>query len=260
MTTFGWSFVEAAARLLARDEREAVLGDLVEASESIWQGLRGVLGLVFRREAVLWKNWRPWLAGFGVALPSSFLLMGVSLSVSWSYLTLRCPELLQKSSLTLGSGTIVLLCKALLLIGWSWTGGFVVGSVSRRTLWASTILSCSPCLFCLSRFRVESLSRFCLLLFLLPAIWGVHHGLRIPRMKLSSAILLAGAITVMMLPAWNSAGQHWWSPPRWTLDWALCWPAWYLVATARRAGSKPGLGNSDALWSGGGREQQTGMS
>src|SRR5690349_16082303 len=99
MTSVGWSLVEAAARLLARDEREGGLGDLVEASESTWQGLLGVLGLVFRREAVLWKSWRPWLAGFRVALPSSFLLMGVSLSVSWSYLTLRCPELLQKSSL-----------------------------------------------------------------------------------------------------------------------------------------------------------------
>jgi hypothetical protein len=260
MTSVGWSFVEAAARLLARAEREVVLGDLVEAGESTWQGLLGVVGLVFRQEAVLWKSWRPWLAGFGVALPSSFLLMGVSLSVSWSYLTLRCPELLQKSSLTLGSGTIVLLCKALLLIGWSWTGGFVVGSVSRRTLWASMVLCYSPCLFCLSRFRVESLSRFCLFLFLFPAIWGVHRGLRISRMKLSSALVLAAAITLMMLPSWNSAGQHWWSPPRWTLDWALCWPAWYLVATAWQARSKAGWGSSDGLWSGGHREQQTGMS
>jgi hypothetical protein len=260
MTGTGWSLVEAAARLLARDEREAVLGDLVEARESTWSGLFGVLGLVFRREAAQWKSWRPWLAGFGVALPSSFQLMGASVSVSWSYLTLRCPELLQKSSLTLGSGSLVLLCHALLLIGWSWTGGFVVGSLSRRTLWASTLLCYSPCLFCLSRFRVESLSRFCLLLFLLPAIWGVRQGLRISRMKLSSAILLAVAITVMMLPAWTSAGQHWWSPPRWTLNWALCWPAWYLVATAKRAGSRAGLIGSDGLWSRGHREQQTGMS
>jgi hypothetical protein len=40
MTSTGWSFVEAAARLLARDEREAVLGDLAEADESAWQGLK----------------------------------------------------------------------------------------------------------------------------------------------------------------------------------------------------------------------------
>src|SRR5580704_4831921 len=259
MASLNWSLVEVAARLLARDEREAVLGDLVESRETSWRGLCGVLGLVCRRETAQWKSWQPWLAAFGVAFPSSLLLMGVSLSVSWSYLTVRCPELLEKSSLTLGSGTLVLLCQALLLIGWSWTGGFVVGSLSRRTLWASTLLCYSPCLFCLSRFRVESLSRFCLLLFLVPAIWGVHQGLRISRMKLGWAIALATTITALMLPGWSSGAHHWWAPPRWTLDWALCWPAWYLVSTARRAGSMAGLGGSDGVWSGH-RGPQTGMS
>jgi hypothetical protein len=234
MTGASWSLVEMAARLLEREEREAVLGDLVEAGGSAWDGLFGVLGLAVRRQALLWKSWRPWLAGFGVALPSSFLLMGVSLSVSWSYLALRCPELLQKSSLTLGSGALVLLCKALLMIGWSWTGGFVVGSLSRRTLWASTLLCYSPCLFCLTRFRVESLSRFCLLLFLLPAIWGVRRGLQITRMKLGPALILALAVTLLMIPAWSTAGQHGWSPPRLSSNWALSWPAWYLVAKSRR--------------------------
>ena len=38
MTAISWSFVEAAARLLEGDEREAVLGDLRETGES---GLRG---------------------------------------------------------------------------------------------------------------------------------------------------------------------------------------------------------------------------
>src|SRR5260370_28185090 len=47
---------------------------------------------------------------------------------------------------------------------------FVVGSMSRRTLWASAALCCSPCLFCLARFRIGSLSRLCLLLFLPRAI------------------------------------------------------------------------------------------
>ena len=41
MTSTGWSFVEVAARLLARDEREAVLGDLLEADENALQGLFG---------------------------------------------------------------------------------------------------------------------------------------------------------------------------------------------------------------------------
>jgi hypothetical protein len=234
MSSLQWSLVEVASRLLEGDEREAVLGDLVESEERAWKGLFGVMGLVVRRQALLWKSWRPWLAGFALALPSSFLLMGASLSVSWSYQRLLCPELLKAASLTKGSGLLALLCQALLLIGWSWTGGYVVGAASRRTLWASALLCYSPCLFCLSRFQVQSLSRFCLLLFLVPAIWGVRHGLRSSRLRLDAAIVLALAITALTVVASGSNGQHLWSAPRLNLDWALSLPAWYLVATSRR--------------------------
>lgn len=234
MSSLPWSLVEVASRLLERDEREAVLGDLAEAQESAWNGLFGVMELVVRRQALLWRSWRPWLAGFAVALPSSFLLMGASLSVSWSYQRLLCPELLKAASLTKGSGLLVLLCQAVLLIGWSWTGGYVVGAASRRTLWASALLCYSPCLFCVSRFRVESLSRFCLLLFLVPAIWGVRQGLRSSRMRLDAALVLALAVTALTLVASGSDGQHSWGVLRLDLDWALSLPAWYLVATSRR--------------------------
>lgn len=235
MTGIGWSLVGVVSRLLEREEREAVLGDVLEAGESAWQGLLGVLGLVIRRQAALWKNWQPWLAAFGVAFPGSQLLMGVSLSVSWNYQQLLCPRLLAEGSLTTRTGFLLLMCQSFLLVGWSWTGGFLVGSVSRRTLWASTLLCYASCLFCLTRFRVESLSRFCLLLFLLPAIWGVAQGLRISTIKLSSAMILAVALTVLMIPAWRSPSLHWWSPPPLSLNWVLIWPAWYLVATARRS-------------------------
>ncbi len=234
MSSLQWSLVEVASRLLEREDREAVLGDLAEAQENAWNGLFGVMGLVVRRQALLWKSWRPWMAGFAVALPSSFLLMGASLSVSWSYQRLLCPELLKAASLTKGSGLLVLLCQVVLLIGWSWTGGYVVGAASRRTLWASALLCYSPCLFCLSRFRVESLSRYCLLLFLVPAIWGVRQGLRSSRMRLHTALVLALAVTALTFVASGSDGQHLWSAPRLNLDWALSLPAWFLVATSRR--------------------------
>jgi len=67
MTSGGWPLVEVAARLLEGDERNAVLGDLQEASETAWYGLFGVLGLVFRRHAQLWKSWRPWYVSIGRA-------------------------------------------------------------------------------------------------------------------------------------------------------------------------------------------------
>jgi hypothetical protein len=125
-------------------------------------------------------------------------------------------------------GFALFLCNVLLLAAWSWTGGFVVGSVSRRTVWVSAALSFAPCVFCLERFRVESLSRLCLLLFLPAALWGVRRGLQIARIKRSSAIALAVAVTALTIPMWNSSGA-------WIPNWALSWPAWYLVATARRA-------------------------
>jgi hypothetical protein len=221
MTGMVWSLVDVFSRLLEREEREAVRGDLAEAGESAWQALWDVLGLVIRRQALLWKNWRPWLAAFGLALPGSFLLMGFSLSVSSAYQRIFDPKI------TVGAGFWLLACNILLLIAWAWTGGFVVGSVSRRTVWVSAALSFAPCLFCFTRFRVESLSRFCLLLFLLPAIWGVHRGLRIAQIRLSAAIVLALGVTILTIPAWSSKGP-------WIPNWALSWPAWYLVATARR--------------------------
>lgn len=176
MTSFGWSSIEVAARLLRLDEREAILGDLLEADVSIWQGLIEVAGLLIRRQAAHWKRWQPWLAAFGLALPGSLLLMGASISVSSTYQRLLGHRIVSGSLLTVHDGLLQLMCLVFLLIAWSWTGGFVVGSLSRRTLWVSAFLSLLPTMFCFIRFRVESMSRLCLLLFLLPAILGVLTG------------------------------------------------------------------------------------
>lgn len=215
------------AQLLRPEEREVVQGDLLESGEGAWRSLLAVLGLVIRREAALWTNWRPWLAAFGLALPSSFLLMGFSLSVSRAYQQLAGATVFHATGLAVGPGCALFLCNVLLLAAWSWTGGFVVGSVSRRTIWVSAALSFAPCMFCLERFRVECLSRLCLLLFLPVALWGVRRGLQIARIKRSSAIALAVAVTALTIPMWSSSGA-------WIPNWALSWPAWYLVATARR--------------------------
>jgi hypothetical protein len=216
------------SQLLEGDEREAVQGDLLEGGETAWQSLLAVLGLVIRREAALWSNWRPWLAAFGLALPSSFLLMGFSLSVSRAYQQFVGVTVHHATGLSVGPGFALFLCNVLLLAAWSWTGGFVVGSVSRRTVWVSAALSFAPCVFCLERFRVESLSRLCLLLFLPAALWGAHRGLQIARIKRSSALALAVGVTALTIPMWGSGGA-------WIPNWALSWPAWYLVATARRS-------------------------
>lgn len=221
-------FVELVCRLLEPAERDAVQGDLLEAGDTPWESLYGVLGLLVRREAALWTHWRPWLAAFGLALPSSFLLMGFSLSVSRAYQQFVGGPIHNATGLTLGPGLALFLCNVLLLAAWSWTGGFVVGSVSRRTVWVSGALCFAPCVFCLERFRVESLSRMCLMLFLPAALWGAHRGFKIVRIKRSSAFALALGVTALTVPLWTSSGA-------WIPNWALSWPAWYLVATARRS-------------------------
>lgn len=228
----GWRLVDFASRLLEGDEREAVLGDLRETAEPLRPAVMSVLSLALRRQAQLWKSWRPWLTGFGVAVPSSYLLMGASVSVAWSYMRLLCPELLAQASLSKPSAVMVLLLHAFLLIGWSWTGGFVVGSLSRRTLWASALLCYSPCMRCLSQFHIASLSKFCLLLFMLPAIWGVHRGLRISGLRLPSALIVALSLTLLMIPTWSDGHWRWWSVQQWSWSWALNLPAWYLVFAA----------------------------
>jgi isoquinoline 1-oxidoreductase alpha subunit len=66
MTSIGWSFVEVAARLLEGDEREAVLGDLLEAEEAGLQGALDVFGLAIRRQLALWTGIARQLAPDGI--------------------------------------------------------------------------------------------------------------------------------------------------------------------------------------------------
>jgi hypothetical protein len=220
-------FLNWVSRLLTPEDREVILGDLTEAGETAFQSSVAVIGLVARRQVGLWRNWRPWLAAFGLALPGSFLLMGFSVSVSQTYQQYLAPEVVRASGLHLGVGFVLLLCNLFLLAGWSWTGGFVSGAISRRTLWATAAFSFVPCVFCLERFHIETLSRFCLLLFLPAALWGVSSGLRLARLRPSRALALAIAVTLLTIPLWPQKGA-------WLPNWALSWPAWYLVATARR--------------------------
>ncbi|MBZ5634636.1 MAG: hypothetical protein LAO55_16045 [Acidobacteriia bacterium] len=57
------------SRMLEPDEREASRGDLAESGEHGGQALLGLVGLVVRRQAALWKDWRPWLALVGLVIP-----------------------------------------------------------------------------------------------------------------------------------------------------------------------------------------------
>jgi hypothetical protein len=225
--------LQIAARPLERNERDAVLGDLAETGTSAWRGMREVLGLVARREIALWYDWRPWLAAFGVALPGSLLLMGVSLSVSCTWQRLSGAAVFGVCAPTGREGYLLLACQVLLLLTWAWTSGFFVGSVSRRTLWVSVAVSLTQCLFCLFRFHGSSVSGLCLLLFLPPAILGARYALRKVRMQSGMALALATAATALMIYTWGNSAL-------WYLNWALILPAWIIAILARSAGRDAG--------------------
>jgi hypothetical protein len=76
------SLVEFAAAPLAQEERDAVIGDSLEAGDTFWKAFAGVLGLVVRRQFLRWRSWRPWFATFLLALPAGYLLIYVSMSVA----------------------------------------------------------------------------------------------------------------------------------------------------------------------------------
>jgi hypothetical protein len=227
MSSASWSLIETASRFLEREEREAVLGDLIESGENTWRGLLGVLGLLARRQALVCKGPRPWLAGC-VALPSSYLLMYVTVSVSFTFQRLVLHKALCLGFLTGNEGFFLLLCHLFLTLTWSWTAGFIVGSTSRRTVWASAVLCAVPILFLWPGFQEGFLPRLSVILFLVPGILGVRHGLRTSQINRSMAILLAFAVTMSMISAWTNSAL-------WHFNWLLILPPWYLVATARRS-------------------------
>jgi hypothetical protein len=216
--------LEMAAYPLVPEERDAVLGDMIEAGETGAKALQAVLGLVLRREMLLWQSWRPWVAGLGIALPFSFPLIGSSLGVSWSYLHVVRTNSMGDFATTLLS----LLCQGLLLVGWSWSAGFVTGLISRRTLWVSSLLCFAPCLFCETRFHNPSLSRLSLLLFLVPVLAGVWMGWRKMRVAPGAATVLAITLAALMLARWNHDGVS-------ILSCFLLWPALYLMSDSMRS-------------------------
>ena len=231
MNTNASPLLELSTRLLDPQEREVVLGDLLETQATAWRGLLDVFGLVLRRQAGLWRDPRPWLAGFVVALPSSYLLMGASSSVTCTYQRLVNHRVFVGHWPTGHEGFPLLLCHILLLIAWSWTAGYVVGLVSRRTLWASVVLAAVPSLLVLCA-PVSGLGLF---LFLPPAILGVWRGWQGSRISFRTATALALTVTVLMISAWTNNAL-------WMANWALLCPAWYLVVGARRSGPNGGAG------------------
>jgi len=222
MRNIAWKLIEVMALRLTPTEREIVLGDLIETRETALRGMREISGLVVRRQLQLWNGWRAWLAAPGLALPCSFLLMGFSFAISSELRTHFAYGLQLNLSWAQPAEAVSLLCQAVVLIICAWAAGFTVESISRRTFVVSAICCFLPCLFCLLRFRQESLPRLCLLLFLFPAIAGVCFSRRGGTINRRRAFALVLAATICM--AVLAVRGH-----LWVLNWELIVPAWYLA-------------------------------
>jgi hypothetical protein len=151
MNASAWPLVEFGTRLLDPEEREVVLGDLAETDETAWRGLQDVFGLVLRRQVVLWRDRRPWVAGFAVAFPSSYLLMTASFSVTCTYQRLVNHKVFVGHWPTGHEGFPLLLCHVLLLIAChgqqaTWWVRFRDGPCGRALFWLLFPLCSCACL------------------------------------------------------------------------------------------------------------------
>jgi hypothetical protein len=156
MTRICWWLVTLVSRALEPDERDAVRGDFAESGETGGQALRDVLGLVVRRQAALWKGWRPWLALVGLIVPLAMLLSivssvtaGVSATYIWLYANNWDWALLKGAGFwyEFADSITFVFVRCLTLVCWSWTAGFVLGSVSRRIVGVNAVLFCLMLLF-----------------------------------------------------------------------------------------------------------------
>ena len=222
MTNIGWRLVEALALQLAPAEREAVLGDLIETQTSAWRSVCEIGELLVRRQLQLWKSLQPWLAAPGLAFHCSLMLMGFSFAISSELRDHFLPGAGWCYSPAAPAEAVTALSQIFVLLICSWTIGFTVDSLSRRTFVVSAVCCFLPCLFCLLRFHHQSLPRLCLFLFLPPAIAGIRFSRRTGAITRRWAVTLAVAATIS-LAVLAACGNVW------ILNWVLVGPAWYLV-------------------------------
>jgi peroxiredoxin len=219
MTRISWRLVEALSRMLAPDERDAVRGDLAERSSTGVQALGDVFGLVVRRQAALWRDWRPWLALVALVLPLGPILTLASRRTAdgsaifiWMYANNWDYALFGNSAFAydFARACAGVLTTWLALICWSWTNGLTIGFLSRRAIAVNGGLFClllllmelpgaplhlaylpvlsrgrdfsgNAAVFSLAFYRVAFPLIVQAALVFLPALCGMRHGLRMAR-------------------------------------------------------------------------------
>jgi hypothetical protein len=275
---FGWWLLGILAHGLEPVERDVVLGDLAESGEGMGAAMRDLLGLIARRQVSLWTSWRPWLALFGVSclagVPLSRIVFRLNGDLRQQLMAYHKYGVHFETGLTAQQDLAFLLCLAGALIGWSWTCGFVLGSLSGRAAWLTwsvfylVVLNSAWARFVLAGNIILRDPRplqlligttllligttlplsIAALLFSFPALFGVFVGVRRRALPMRLAYLLASVITILtILTTWTSGwyerAYEVWSGGVWPgVSWPMrllpfllvSWPAAYLFATAYR--------------------------
>jgi hypothetical protein len=222
MNGIGWWMVGILARTLAPDERDAVCGDLAESGESGGHALRDVLGLVARRQAALWKDWRPWLAPLALAAPvvldlarssgglTGVAWVGVELRTLWTY------GVRYEAGLPAVDDWVTLLWAVLLPIAWAFTTGYAAGALARRTAWLHPVLIFPP-LWCAVVFVLVLASGHLSMIFfywlpqvaliLIPFLWGAVRGARGTLLPVRRIAWLAAALALLILASQIEDGR-----------------------------------------------------
>lgn len=203
-----WQLAKFALHLVEAAERIAVEGDLREAGANGLDALRDVLGLVVRRQAGLWQNWRPWLALIGVAgltavfLSESLVHLGVDVDLRLD--TYLRYGVRYESGVTAEHDLVFRAMTALALLAWSWTGALVLAAVA-----------------------------------------GARRGSRHALARRSSAVLASSVAALTVLVFWTggwyeAAAETWsggvWHPNPWSTRLLpllmMSWPTAYILATS----------------------------
>jgi hypothetical protein len=135
-----------SSALLESSEREAVLGDLAESRRGGPVALKAVLGLVLRRHAAGWSDWRMWVLFATVLVPLSFSLCQFSQDAAhegavytWMYANNWDWALVKNPGFwyVFGDAATQLFLSLLTVASWSWSTGFVLGMRRGKILQTS---------------------------------------------------------------------------------------------------------------------------